>query len=198
MSRDQRVDAYIARQAEFARPILERLREAFHCAGPAIEEGLKWGAPAFLYKGKQIAIMAAFKAHATLSFQRGEEVTGKAAGAAGAMGQFGRLTSLDDLPPDEELAGYVRKAMALIDEGRKPAPAGKKKPPLPVPGDLRAALDAEPAAAATFESFAPSHRREYVEWVIEAKRSETRARRIAQAVALMAEGKKKNWKYEKC
>jgi uncharacterized protein YdeI (YjbR/CyaY-like superfamily) len=199
MSRDPRVDAYIARQADFARPILEHIREAVHGACAEAEETLKWSMPSFLYKGKILANMAAFKAHAALGFWRARDVLGETGGERDAMGQFGRLTSIADLPPRDALAGLVRKAMAAIDSG--PGPARPKKPPKPAltaPDDLRAALDAAPKAAATFDAFPPSCRRDYVEWIVEAKRPETRAKRVAQAVEWMGEGKKRHWKYENC
>jgi uncharacterized protein YdeI (YjbR/CyaY-like superfamily) len=199
MSRDPRIDAYIARQGDFARPILEHLREAIHAACPEADETLKWSMPSFLYNGKILANMAAFKAHAAFGFWRSGEVLGETGAERDAMGQFGRLTSVADLPPPDALAGLVRKAMAAIDSG--PGPARPKKPPKPelaAPDDLRAALDATPRAAATFDAFPPSCRRDYVEWVVEAKRPETRAKRIAQAVEWMAEGKKRHWKYENC
>ena len=199
MSHDPRVDAYIGRQADFARPILEHLRETIHAACPEAEETLKWSMPNFLYKGKILANMAAFKAHAAFGFWRSSEVLGETGGERDAMGQFGRLTSVDQLPPPDELGALVRKAMASIDAG--PAPLRPKKPPkpdLPTPDDLRTALDGIPKAAAAFDAFPPSCRREYVEWVTEAKRPETRAKRVAQAVEWMAEGKRRNWKYENC
>ena len=198
MSRDPRIDTYIARQAEVARPILEHLRETVHSACPAIEEGLKWGMPAFLLNGRIVAQMAAFKAHATFGFWRGREVLGEAAASGEAMGQFGRLTSVGDLPSREELEGLIRKAAAAAAAG--PAPrAGKQAKPVPqAPEDLRAAIAAEPRAAATFEAFPPGSRREYVEWVADAKRPETRAKRIAQTVEWLVEGKRRNWKYKKC
>jgi hypothetical protein len=199
MSRDPRIDAYIARQGDFARPILEHLREAIHAACPKADETLKWSMPSFLYKGKILANMAAFKAHAAFGFWRSGEVLGETGAERDAMGQFGRLISVADLPPPDALAGLVRKAMAAIDSG--PGPVRPKKPPKPelaAPDDLRAALDAAPRAAAAFDAFPPSCRRDYVEWVVEAKRPETRAKRIAQAVEWMAEGKKRHWKYENC
>lgn len=197
MSRDARVDAYIARQADFARPILEHVREVMHRACPQAQEAIKWGMPAFLYKDKQLAGMAAFKAHATLGFwQRSEEQGAEA--KKGAMGDFGRLASLDDLPGEAALAAMVHNAMALIDAGAKTVRTKTAKPALAMPDDLAAALSANSAAQATYDGFPPGSRREYLEWVIEAKRPETRARRIAQAVEQMAEGKKRNWKYENC
>jgi uncharacterized protein YdeI (YjbR/CyaY-like superfamily) len=197
MTTDPRIDAYIARQADFARPILEHLRAAIHAAYPDVEESIKWSMPAFLLKGRPLANMAAFKAHASFGFWRGRELVGDDA-QEGAMGQFGRLTSPADLPPPEKLDALIRAAAAKTAEGSAPRPKKPPKPELATPDDLRAALDAEPRAAATFAAFPPSCRREYVEWVVEAKRPETRAKRVAQAVEWMAEGKRRNWKYENC
>jgi uncharacterized protein YdeI (YjbR/CyaY-like superfamily) len=198
MSRDPRIDAYISRQADFARPILEHLRAAVHAACPEVEETVKWGMPHFLYKGQMLAGMGAFKAHATFGFWRGREVLGETGGERDAMGQFGRLTSVGDLPEPPALEAVIRKAMALAEAGPKPRPESQPKPPAETPDDLRDALAASPAAGATFEAFPPSCRREYVEWIVEAKRPETRAKRLAQAVEWMAEGKRRNWKYENC
>jgi uncharacterized protein YdeI (YjbR/CyaY-like superfamily) len=199
MTRDPRIDAYIHRQADFARPVLKHLRGVVHAACPEAVETLKWGMPHFLYKGQMLAGMAAFKAHATFGFRRAKEVLGETGAERDAMGQFGRLTSVADLPPEEELKGLVREAMALADEGGRPArPEAAPKPELETPPELEAALAASPAARAAFDGFPPGARREYVEWVVEAKRPETRDRRIAQAVEWLAEGKRRNWKYERC
>jgi uncharacterized protein YdeI (YjbR/CyaY-like superfamily) len=198
MSRDTQVDTYIARQAEFARPILEHLREVVHGACPECEEALKWSMPAFLYKGKQLAGMAAFKAHASFGFSQCGDVIDPGSVKEGAMGQFGRLTGIADLPPPERLAGMVRAAMRAIDTGAKTRRQTRTRPELATPDDLAAALAANEAARATYQAFPPGCRREYLEWVVEAKRPQTRARRIAQAVEWMAEGKKRNWKYEAC
>ncbi|MFN3946454.1 MAG: YdeI/OmpD-associated family protein [Allosphingosinicella sp.] len=196
MKRDERVDAYIARQADFARPILAHLRDAVHAACPDAEETLKWGMPAFLYKGGILATMAAFKRHASFGFWRGGEVVGEE--KQDGMGQFGRIAAIEDLPEPAALAAMIEKAAALVDEGAKAPRARSVKAPLETPADLRAAIDAVPAAAATFDAFPPSCRRDYVEWVVDAKRPETRAKRIAQAAEWLAEGKRRHWKYEKC
>lgn len=198
MKTDPRVDAYIARQADFARPILEHLRRVVHAACPEGEEAMKWSSPTFLYKGQMLAGMAAFKAHATFGFWQGGLVTGDTPEMMSAMGQFGRLTSVGDLPDDAALCALIHKAAALIDDGVK-APRNKHaKPPFEVPADLRMALDDNAAAAATFDGFPPSAQRDYVEWITEAKRAETRAKRVAQATEWLAEGKKRHWKYENC
>ena len=199
MTRDPRIDAYIAARADFARPILEHLREAVHAACPEVEETIKWGMPHFTYKGGMFAGMAAFKAHATFGFWRAKEVLGETGAERDAMGQFGRLASVADLPPEDVLHKLIRKAMALTDAGARPArPKAAPKPELETPPELETALSAHPAARATFDGFPPSCRREYVEWVVEAKRPETRDKRVAQAVDWMAEGKRRNWKYENC
>jgi uncharacterized protein YdeI (YjbR/CyaY-like superfamily) len=198
MEKDARVDAYIARQADFARPILEHLRALMRNAGLPLEETIKWGMPHFTYKGRPFAGMAAFKAHATFGLWRAHEVLGESGSERDAMGQFGRLASLSDLPPDDEVRALIARASEAAQAGLRPRPKKPPKPELPTPEDLRAALDEEPKAAATFHAFPPSCRREYVEWVIGAKRPETRAKRIAEAVGWMAEGKRRNWKYEGC
>jgi uncharacterized protein YdeI (YjbR/CyaY-like superfamily) len=198
MKTDPRIDAYIERKADFARPILAHLRDVIHAACPECEETLKWSAPSFVYKGKILAGFAAFKAHAAFGFWSGSQVVGSDPDQQSAMGQFGRLTSLDDLPSRAELEALTKKAMQLIDEGVKPVRNKHEKPPLTVPQDMRAAIDAVPAAAATFDAFPPSSQRDYVEWVTEAKRDETRAKRLAQAVEWLAEGKRRHWKYENC
>lgn len=200
MQGEPRIDAYIAKAQPFARPILERIRALAHAHCPDIVEAMKWNSPAFLHKGKILCSMAAFKGHAVFGFWHGEMVTGTK--GFGAMGSFGRLTSLEDLPGEAVLAPMFAKAMALIDQGVKPPHAdGRGKHPKPelamVPA-FAAALDADPAARANYDGFAPSHRREYLEWIVDAKREETRTNRIAQAVAWLGEGKKRNWKYENC
>lgn len=198
MPRDPRIDAYIARQAAFARPILEHLRAVVHAAYPDVEEAVKWGMPAFLHQGKLLCNMAAFKAHATFGFWKGALVAATEGLEEKAMGQFGRLTSLADLPDDATITAMVRKAVALTEQGAKVLrPKKHPMPDLAMPTDLEAALDAKAGAAAQFASFSPSAQREYLEWIVEAKRPETRAKRVAQAAAWIAEGKKRNWKYER-
>jgi uncharacterized protein YdeI (YjbR/CyaY-like superfamily) len=196
MSTDPRIDAYIAQQRDFARPILERIRAAFHATLPDVEEGIRWGMPAFFHKGRPLANMAAFKAHATLGFWRGKEIV-EVEATEQAMGQFGRMASVDDLPDGPAFGEMIRKAAALAEQGPAPRPKKPPKPDLPMPDDLAAALAERPPAAEVFAGFSPSCRLEYLEWVIEAKRPETRARRIAQAAEWIAEGKSRNWKYEK-
>jgi uncharacterized protein YdeI (YjbR/CyaY-like superfamily) len=198
MAHDPRIDAYIARQADFARPILEHLRRIVHEAAPEVEETIKWSMPHFTCGGRLFAGMAAFKAHATFGLWQASSVLGETGAERDAMGQFGRLASSGDLPPDEALKDIVRRAADEAAKGPKPRPKRDPKPELETPRELDLALDSNPAARATFEGFAPSCRREYVEWVTEAKRPETRDKRIAQAVEWMAQGKKRNWKYEKC
>lgn len=159
---------------------------------------MKWNAPAFTLGGKILLMMAAFKAHAALNFWRGQELRGDKASAQ-AMGQFGRLTSIADLPPDEELDALIRKAAELAR--RAPAPRKAKHRPRPAPAmhpDFESALARTPRARAALEGFPPSARRDYLEWVAEAKQQATRAKRIATAVEWLSEGKRRNWKYEKC
>lgn len=199
MARDERVDAYIERQAEFAKPILTKLRAMVHAACPDCDETLKWSMPSFIYKGSILAGMAAFKAHATFGFWQAKLVVGETGREREAMGSFGRLTRVEDLPNDATIEALIRKAMTLVDTGEKaPRPVKQTKPALETPPDLLEALAANEAARATFDGFPPSARRDYLDWLADAKRPETRAKRLAQAVEWMAEGKRRHWKYEQC
>ena len=198
MKRDPRIDAYIERAQPFARPILEHIRERVHAAVPEAEETTKWSAPSFTLDGKILLMMASFKQHAALNFWRGQEIRGQEA-SADAMGQFGRLTSLEDLPSDDKLDALIREAANLSKSA--PAPRKVKHEPRPTAElhpDFAAALDKAPEAKATLDSFSPSARRDYVEWIADAKQDATRQKRIATAVEWLSEGKKRHWKYEKC
>ena len=199
MANDPRIDAYIERAAPFAQPILTRVREVVHEACPQAEETIKWGMPTFVHAGGILCGMAAFKQHASFGFWKHALVVGEGEPRDG-MGSYGKLASLQDLPPNKTLLAHIRKAMKLNQDGVK-APTTRKsapKPPPQAPGDLVAALEKNEAAQATFDAFPPGCKREYIEWIVEAKREETRAKRLAQAVEWMAEGKRRNWKYENC
>jgi len=198
MSRDPRIDAYIAKAQPFAQPILAHVRERVHAVLPEFEETLKWSMPAYTLGGKIVLITAAFKAHLALNFWREQELRGGGTNGE-AMGQFGRITSASDLPPDAELDRLIREAAELSRSA--PAPRQPKADPKPVAEmhpAFEAALDHSPEAKATFNAFPPGCRREYIEWIAEAKREETRAKRIATAISQLAEGKKLHWKYERC
>lgn len=192
-TRDPRVDAYIAKAAPFARPILEHLRTVVHDTIPDVEESIKWSAPHFVHHGN-LCHMAAFKAHCAFGFWRAKEIDGLGEDPA-AMGSFGRIESLDDLPSKRELARFLKAAVALNEAGRPVRGPREAAAPLDMPADFDAALDAEPAARTTWDAFGRGAHREYLEWILEAKREATRASRIAQAVAWIAEGKTRNWKY---
>ncbi|WP_300621697.1 YdeI/OmpD-associated family protein [Dokdonella sp.] len=192
---DPRIDAYIAAAAPFAQPILARLRARVHEACPEVEETIKWGSPFFVYRGL-LCHMAAFKQHCAFGFWKGKQIVGEDAPEE-AMGQFGRLGALADLPPKKVFVAYLKKAMALNEAGVPTATRAKKtpRPETAVPDDLAAALAGNAKARGTFEAFSPSQRREYVEWIAEARRAETRAQRLATTLEWLAEGKPRNWKY---
>jgi uncharacterized protein YdeI (YjbR/CyaY-like superfamily) len=194
--RDPRVDAYIAKAADFARPILTQFRDTVHAACPDVEEDMKWRFPHFMYKG-MLCSMAAFKEHAAFGFWKGNLVLGDAANRD-VMGHLGRVTAVSDLPPKRVLAGYIRKAAALNDEGVSEPRARRTTAsrPVPVPPALAAALKKHAKARAAFDAFPPGQKREYAEWIAEAKTDGTRARRLAQAIEWIAAGKRRNWKYE--
>lgn len=195
---DPRIDEYIANAAEFAQPILTHLREVIHTTCPDVVETMKWSMPHFEYQGP-MCHFAGFKKHCALGFWKAELlVAPEDDKGQEAMGQFGRIESLKDLPPKKTLAAYVKKAMKLNEEGVKIARA--KAPPreLVVPDYFIAALEASPAAYEVFNNFSPSAKREYCEWLTEAKTEATRDKRMAQAVEWIAEGKQRHWKYQKC
>jgi len=192
--KDPRVDAYIAKSAEFAQPILRHLRKVVHEECPEVEETMKWSFPHFMYKG-MLCAMASFKEHCAFGFWKGKLIV---PGKKDAMGHFGRITSLSDLPKDSVLAGYVREAVRLNDAGEKvPRKPREPKKALRTPPDLSAALSKNAKARATFEGFSPSRKREYVEWITEARSEDTRRKRLGTAVEWIAEGKARNWKYMK-
>jgi uncharacterized protein YdeI (YjbR/CyaY-like superfamily) len=203
-----KVDAYIEKAQPFAQAILDHLRKLMHKANPDVEEAIKWGHPFFLYRGTILGHMAAFKQHCSFGFW-GEEIGATLRDAKvvqdGGMGSLGKITSVKDLPSEKEMLGWIRQSSALIDSGEhtsimaarnkvvKAPKAAPKAPP-----EFAAALKKNKKASAIFEAFSPSCKREYVEWIAEAKREETRDKRIAQAVEWIAEGKQRNWKYQNC
>jgi uncharacterized protein YdeI (YjbR/CyaY-like superfamily) len=196
-TKDPRIDAYIAKAPAFAKPILKHLRKVVHAGCPDVEETIKWSMPHFDHKGI-LAGMAAFKQHCAFGFWKGSLVLddGRAAEKT-AMGSFGCIKSLSDLPNEKTLIGYVKKAAALNEAGIK-APGRtqpKKREPLAVPPDFAAALKKNAKARKTFDAFAPSKQRDYLEWVTEAKREETRRERLATSIEWLAEGKARHWKY---
>lgn len=193
--RDKRIDAYIAKSAGFARPVLNYIREAVHAACPEAEETMKWSSPMFMYHGTNMVGMAAFKEHCRLIFWQSELIAG-ADGAQPNVEQIGKPASVAELPSKKQFASYIRQSMKRIDEGARPAKTGPgRAAEAEVPDDFAAALKKKPKARQAFEAFSPSHRREYVEWITEAKRADTRSKRIATAVAWIADGKSRNWKY---
>lgn len=200
---DPRIDTYIAEAAPFAQPILTHLRALVHRTLPEAEETIKWGMPHFTVRGKNVSGFAAFKAHCAFVIH-GEGRQGDAEGERAreqGMGAYGKIASLADLPDDRELEGKVREAakrIAASGTALKPRTKKPPKPEIPMPEDFVTALAVQPAAKATFDGFAPGQRREYLEWITQAKQPTTRTKRIIQAVEWLAEGKRRNWKYENC
>ena len=198
-----KVDAYIAKAKPFAQPILEHLRELMHKACPDVEESIKWNMPFFEYKGAILGNMSGFREHCSFGFW-GREIGAvlREAGMTPENGAnaLGRIASVKDLPPDRKMLGWIRQAAAFVDSGEYTSPMAARsrvvKPEAKVPPELAAALKKNKKAAAVFADFSPSCRREYIEWITEAKRDETRTKRIATAVEWIAEGKQRNWKYQ--
>jgi uncharacterized protein YdeI (YjbR/CyaY-like superfamily) len=195
--RDKRIDAYIANAADLAKPILIYLRELVHEGCPEVEETMKWSFPHFMFKGI-LCSMAAFKQPCAFTLWKGKLILPDE--KDGAMGQFGRITAISDLPPKKVLLQYIRKAAdSNISGASVPRPARSKvKKELVVPDYFRAALKKNPKALTTFENFSYSHKKEYVQWITEAKREDTRDRRIKTAIDQIAVGKSRHWEYQRC
>ena len=204
-TKEKKIDAYIARSADFAKPILLHIRELVHKACPDVEEKMKWSMPFFDYKGEMLCHIASFKQHAVMGFWKAalmkDAVLLENAKAETAMGHLGKLTSLKDLPADKKITAWIKEAMELNDKGIKlPAkvkPTEKEKKELTVPDYFTKALAKNKKAKQVFENYAYSHKKEYVMWITEAKTEETRNKRMATALEWMAEGKSRLWKYEK-
>ena len=203
--RNPAVDAYVAKSADFAQPILRHVRALMHRGCPRIEETIKWGVPAFERDGI-VAMMAAFKRHVAFGFWSEKLIRGKLGAEAervfpkdAKLGMGGRrYHSRAELPPDAAILRAVKVAVALNESGERPKRAVKRTPPPKVPPDLAAALRKDPKARATWARLTPGQQREYAGWLVEAKRAETRARRLGQALSLLAAGKTRYWKYQDC
>ena len=203
-----KVDAYFATVRPFALPIMEYLRELIHKGCPGVEETIKWSRPFFEYRGVILCNISAFKEHCSFGFW-GEEIGAvlREAGVVqeGGMGSLGRITTIKDLPPNKQMLSLIRQAAGFIDRGEYTSPITARnkvvkapKPAVETPAELEAALKKNKKAAAVFAAFSPSCKREYTDWVAEAKRPETREKRVATAVEWIAEGKQRNWKYQNC
>jgi uncharacterized protein YdeI (YjbR/CyaY-like superfamily) len=200
---DPRIGTYIKKSADFAKPVLQHLRELVHKACPGVEENIKWGMPHFEYKGSILCSMASFRQHCTFGFWKASimkdpedilQLVGKT-----AMGHMDRIESLKDLPPDKILIAYIKEAAKLNEDDTRLPPKKKStaKKELIVPGDLSSALQKNKKARATFEAFSYTNKKDYVEWITEAKSDITRETRLKTAIKWMAEGKIRNWKYQK-
>jgi uncharacterized protein YdeI (YjbR/CyaY-like superfamily) len=203
-----RVDIYIAKSQPFAQPILEHIRQLVHKACPAVVESIKWSRPFFEYKGVILANMSAFKQHCSFGFW-GEEISAvlreQKVLQPDAMGSLGRLAQVDDLPPGKQMLSLLRQAVAFIDSGQYTSPIAARnkvvkapKAQTEAPPQFARALKANKKASAAYAKFSPSCKREYVEWIADAKRDETRDKRIATAIEWIGEGKQRQWKYQNC
>jgi len=202
VEKDKRIDLYISNAREFAQPILEHLRSVIHNASPDIEETIKWGMPHFQYASKIVCSMAAFKEHCAFGFRQAtlmkdpHGLLNTGDGKSG-MGHLGRIQKLKDLPSDRILIQYIREAIALIDQGAKVLKKAASPKELRIPADFLMRMKKKKAASAAFDQLSYSHKKEYVEWITEARREETRIKRMNTAIEWLQEGRSLNWKYEK-
>ncbi|MEO5571653.1 MAG: YdeI/OmpD-associated family protein [Bacteroidia bacterium] len=204
-TKDKRIDAYIAKAQPFAQPVMKKLRELVHKACPEVTETIKWGMPSFEYKGPMFGF-AAFKAHCVGGFWKSKllkekdpnNYLGERKNQGGeAMGNLGRMTSIKDLPPDKAFIDFIKQHMKLNDEGIKVEKKPKPKKELVVPKELTEAISKNKKAKETFENFSSSNKREYADWIIDAKSEATKSKRLAEAVQWLSEGKPRLWKYLK-
>ena len=199
-NKDPRIDAYIKNAAPFAQPILHHIRSLLHTACPNVGETMKWSFPHFDYMGSTLCSMAAFKEHCAFGFWKAALMKDPGllenARSEKAMGHFGRILSITDLPSDKQMIAYIKEAMVLNEKGRKIE--RKKTEPLPVPdipAELAKALTENKTAGANFEKLSAGHRKEYINWIDEAKTDPTRDKRISQTIEWVMEGKSRNWQY---
>lgn len=202
VKKDSRIDDYIGKAQPFAKPVLKKLRELIHKGIPEIEETIKWGMPFFDYHGN-VCSFASFKEHAVFGFWKykllidpKDYLQENASKGGGAMGNFGRIKSFKDLPPDKVIINFLKQAKDLNEKGIKLPPKKKStKTELKIPDFILNALKKNIRAEKTFHNFSPSQKKEYLEWITEAKTEVTRSRRLKTALEWMSEGKSRNWKY---
>lgn len=201
--KEPKVDTYISKAADFAKPILSHFRELVHATCPEAQEVIKWGFPHFDYLGGPMCSMASFKQHCAIGFWKASLMKNSPELAANAktevsMGHLGRITTLKDLPKDKIIVAYIKEAMRLNEAGikvEKTKPAAKKE--IEVPDYFQKALSKNKKAEKTFNEFSPSHRKEYITWITVAKTEETRNKRMATTLEWLSEGKNRNWKYQR-
>ena len=198
-NRDKRVDAYVMKSADFAVPILNHLRELVHTGCPEVEETMKWSFPHFDYKGVMCSL-ASFKHHCAFGFWKASLMKDKSlmenAKSQTSMGHLGKITSIKDLPSDKKMIAYIKEAMKLNELGAKVKKPKMARKEIPAPAYFLAGLNKNKKAKTEYEALSPSHKREYLEWIVEAKREETRTKRVHTTIKWLAEGKARNWKYK--
>ena len=202
-TKDKRIDAYIAKAQPFAQPVMKKLRELVHKACLDVTETIKWGMPSFEYKGPMFGF-AGFKQHCAAMFWKSKllndpngHLKERANKGGEAMGNMGRMTSIKDLPPDKSIIDFIKQHMKLNEEGIKIEKKPKPKKELLIPKELITALNKNKKAKETFENFSASNKREYADWISEAKTEATKSKRLTEAVQWMSEGKPRLWKYMK-
>jgi uncharacterized protein YdeI (YjbR/CyaY-like superfamily) len=196
------IDEYINKSEEFARPILLHLRKIIHLACPDVEETIKWSFPNFEYKGQILCSMASFKKHCSFGFWLGaemedpENILNKVGNTN--MGNFGKIINHNSLPDDNIIIKYIHEAMKLSESGTKKKTSKiKDKKSLEIPVYIIEFIEKYPKAKVVFNNFSNSCKKEYVQWIEEAKQVSTKLKRLEKAVSMMEEGKEFNWQYKK-
>jgi len=202
MKKNPKVDAYILNTAPFAQPILNELRATLETAEPELEETIKWGFPCFTFQSKLICSFSAYKNHCVFRFWQGSNLKDSAGILTKVgeteMGELSKIKNLEDLPNSEILINYIREAIELSKKKSTKTIVSEKKITIDLKSyDLQEIFSSFPKQAEKFDTFSPSHRKEYISWINEAKTEDTKLKRIKTMMEWLLEGKSRNWKYEK-
>ena len=199
-NRNKLIDEYIEKAAPFAKPILSHIRELIHEAWPEIEETIKWKVPVYEYKGI-VCATGAFKTHCAFNFFKAKLMKDPyhvfSEQFSDAAGQFGKLLTVSDLPSDSILREYIQEAAKLNTDKIKGPAKKKEDADHLIPNDLSIALKNNPIAQKQFETMSLGYKKEYIDWLLDAKMDATRQKRLETAIEWIAEGKPRNWKYMK-
>src|SRR5438270_1264994 len=179
------VNDSLANAPEGTRPILVRLRRIFRQASPKLEEAIKWGVPCYLFKGP-VGGFAAYKQHVSWGLWKSRALNDpEGLLGRGVSVMAGKITKVSEIPPAAKIIALIEQVIALNEAGIK-----SPKPPEPeLPADFAAAMKKAGKAARHYAAFTPARKWQYVNWVTQAKRAETRAKRIEIAVERIGEGK---------
>lgn len=198
---NKKVDEYIFKMADFAKPILTHLRQIIFETCPDVEEDIKWGIPHYGYKGDHLVMMAGFKQHCSFSLYKAELMKDKmiqeSVKAGKKFGYMDKVKDLSELPNKKVLTAYIKEAMELNSSGISKPKVVKEKVEVVAPKEFIEALEQDKIAFSVYESKSPSFRKNYIIWIADVKTDETRQKRITQSLEWIREGKDRFWQSKK-